>query len=440
MRKLVLLGLFFMIAATSVFVGCSKKDDSSSSSTSLSVDKSSITATKDGGTSVITVTAGTAWTAVSSQTWATVTPASGSGNGSIVVIATANTSTSSRTATITIISGSDTKVVVVTQDGTSGGGGSSLSVDKTTITATKDAVTSTVAVTATSAWTASSNQTWAKITGGSGSANGTFTVATEANTTTATRTATITVTAGSQTVTITVNQDAASANTVTDASGNNYKTVLIGTQTWFAENLQTEKYSDGSAITYLSDNTQWKNATTGAYCSFNNDATIRATYGRLYNWFAVNTGKLCPTGWHVPSDTEWNTLEIYLQNNGYNYDGTVDTDNDNSTKNKIAKAMVSSTITWVNNSTNLIAGTGAIGNTGYSTYINKSGFSALPGGSRDIYGGFNSLLTEASFWSTTTNTYDGTYADNRKLSYFHASLLDMSERKGSGLSVRCLKN
>ena len=404
MRKLVLLGLFFMIAATSVFVGCSKKDDSSSSSTSLSVDKSSITATKDGGTSVITVTAGAGWTAVSSQTWATVTPASGSGNGSIVVIATANTSTSSRTATITIVSGSDTKVVVVTQDGTSGGGGSSLSVDKTTITATKDAVTSTVAVTATSAWTASSNQSWATVSPASGSSSGSLTITVTANTTSSSRTATITVTSGSSTVTVTVTQDATPAATTVTYNGYTYKTVVIGTQTWFAENLQTEKYNDGTSPTYITDNTQWANATTGAYCSYNNDATMRATYGRLYNYYAVNTGKLCPSGWHVPSDAEWTKLIDYLGGK------------------TVAGGKMKATSGW------------ASPNTGAT---NESGFFALAGGFRGSLGS-NWVGNDCYFWSSTQ------YSDNAAwllaLYYNDAAANRGSDFKTIGYSVRCLKN
>src|SRR5574344_1985932 len=122
---------------------------------------------------------------------------------------------------------------------------------------------------------------------------------------------------------------------ITDIDGNTYKTVTIGTQTWMAENLKVTKYNDGIAIPNVTDATAWSELTTGALCDYDNTPSNSETYGKLYNWYAVNTGKLCPTGWHVPSDAEWTILENYLIANGYNYDGTT-------TNNKIAKAMASS--------------------------------------------------------------------------------------------------
>ena len=90
---------------------------------------------------------------------------------------------------------------------------------------------------------------------------------------------------------------------VSDIDGNEYKTIQIGTQEWMAENLKTTKYNDGNSIPNVTDIIEWSNLTTGAYCWYNNDAAAnKATYGALYNWFAVNTDKLCPTNWHVPSD------------------------------------------------------------------------------------------------------------------------------------------
>jgi len=154
---------------------------------------------------------------------------------------------------------------------------------------------------------------------------------------------------------------------MTDIDGNTYKTVTIGTQTWMAENLKVTKYNDGTNIPNVTDDTEWGNLTTGAYCNYNNDQSNVATYGRLYNWYAVNTGKLCPTGWHVPSDAEWTTLEDYLIANGYNYDGTT-------IDNKIAKAMASSS-GWESYSE-----VGVIGNDDYPEKQNASGFTALPGG------------------------------------------------------------
>jgi hypothetical protein len=98
--------------------------------------------------------------------------------------------------------------------------------------------------------------------------------------------------------------------------------VTIGTQVWIVENLKTTKYNDGRAVPLVNDNTAWSALTTPAYCWYNNDETANKNkYGALYNWFAVNTNKLCPTGWHVPTDVEWATLTPI--SGGYRYvDGT----------------------------------------------------------------------------------------------------------------------
>jgi len=123
------------------------------------------------------------------------------------------------------------------------------------------------------------------------------------------------------------------SESVTDIDGNVYHTVKIGTQVWMAENLKTTKYNDASSIPNLTDNAGWVGLTSGAYCWYNNDAiTNKNIYGALYNWYAVNTGKLCPGGWHIPAISEWETMENHLIVNGYNYDGTL-------SGNKIAKSL-----------------------------------------------------------------------------------------------------
>jgi uncharacterized protein (TIGR02145 family) len=135
------------------------------------------------------------------------------------------------------------------------------------------------------------------------------------------------------------------------------------------------KYNDGTAIPNVTDATAWSELTTGALCDYDNTPSNSETYGKLYNWYAVNTGKLCPTGWHVPSNTEWTTFENYLIANGYNYDGTT-------TEDKIAKAVASSS-DWESFSEE-----GVIGNTDYPEKQNESGFTALPSGYRNSIGEF----------------------------------------------------
>ena len=101
--------------------------------------------------------------------------------------------------------------------------------------------------------------------------------------------------------------------TVTDQDGNVYHTVTIGTQVWMVENLKTTKYRNGDGIQNVTDSIAWWNLTSGAYCIYRNDVNNLATYGRLYNWYAViDSRKLTPAGWHIPTDAEWTTLTDYL--------------------------------------------------------------------------------------------------------------------------------
>ena len=211
---------------------------------------------------------------------------------------------------------------------------------------------------------------------------------------------------------------------MTDGESNSYKTVTIGTQTWMSENLKVTKYNDGTTIPNVTDSTIWSNLTTGAVCTYNNttNADSIRTYGRLYNWYTVNTGKLCPTGWHVPSNNEWTTLENYLIANGYNYNGST-------TSNEIAKSMASTT-GWASDPT-----TGDIGNNPSTN--NKSGFTALPGGFRFVT--FYDVGSNSFWWSSTEGRTNS--AISRFLSYSSYDLgYNYDSFKVFGLSVRCLRN
>ncbi len=99
----------------------------------------------------------------------------------------------------------------------------------------------------------------------------------------------------------------------TDKNNNNYTVVKIGNQTWMAENLKTTRFNDGTPIPLVSDNTTWSTLSTPGYCWYNNDSVNFKDFGgALYNWYAVNTAKLAPPGWHVPTDAEWTTLTNYV--------------------------------------------------------------------------------------------------------------------------------
>ena len=200
-----------------------------------------------------------------------------------------------------------------------------------------------------------------------------------------------------------------------------YKTVSIGTQVWMAENLKATNYTDGTSIPNVNDGSQWAGLTTGAYCWYNNDISKKDVFGALYNWYTVNTEKLCPAGWHVPNNDEWIVLEGYLIANGYNYDGSVE-------GNKIGKAMASRNF-W-----QLSIEEGSVGNNLLAN--NKSGFSCLPGGLRLI--NFYDIGEFGYWWSSTE--YSSINAWNLRLGYINKGPMQVSAPKFLGLSVRCVKN
>ncbi len=215
-----------------------------------------------------------------------------------------------------------------------------------------------------------------------------------------------------------------SAGTLTDIDGNVYHTVKIGNQVWTVENLRTTRYNDGTAIPHVTDNSSWENLTTPGYCYYGNDSTANAVkYGALYNWYAVNTGKLAPAGWHVPGLAEWDTLKNYLIANGYNWDGTT-------TDNKIGKSMAEKT-DWY-----LSSGQGNVGN-GLSSN-NSSGFSALPGGYRLNDGDVSNIGSNGHWWSATE--YGAADACNRYLYYSNGNLSRSNYSKAFGFSVRLLRD
>ncbi len=229
--------------------------------------------------------------------------------------------------------------------------------------------------------------------------------------------------------------------TVTDFDGNVYNTTKIGNQEWMAENLKVTSYSNGMSIPLKLVNSEWSNlwlTSTDAYCYLNNDSNSK--YGALYTWSAAmgrdvaaasnanpsGVQGICPNGWHLPSESEWNQLQNYLIGDGYNYDGST-------YGNKIAKSL-SSTSLWYSYSV-----MGSVGNDVKTN--NKTGFTALPGGYRSDWNGSFYSSRQLGFWLTATeNTYPG---------YFHAFEIKNSrvylrkqlyESKIKGGSVRCVKD
>jgi OOP family OmpA-OmpF porin len=216
---------------------------------------------------------------------------------------------------------------------------------------------------------------------------------------------------------------------LTDSDGNNYKIVKIGAQTWIAENLKTTKYNDNTPIPAVSDSAKWMETSTPAYCWFKNDVSkYKNPYGALYNWHAVATGKLCPTGWHVPSDADWVALGKSI---GPSEDTEVDA----------RKLKTTGTTYWKS------PNQGA---------TNASGFSAVATGSRESFGRFNSDLMQtgilahedALWWSANDDPTTAAYTKDKKpsngnifgVSYNNNGLAVGSYPKETGLSVRCVKD
>ena len=206
-------------------------------------------------------------------------------------------------------------------------------------------------------------------------------------------------------------QRSGSGDLITEITGK-YSSVWIGTQKWMTTNLDVSRYRNGDKIPQVKDPTKWAALTTGAWCWYNNDSTTGAVYGKLYNWFAVNDSRgLAPTGWHVPSNAEWDTLSAYLENNvgGKLKDtGTVE------------------------------AGTGLWHAPNFGA-TNETGFMGLPGGYHSgIDGAFYVIGNDGYWWSSTEN--DTVNVWYRHLSYIYRKLGKKYSGKPNGLSVRCIKD
>ena len=159
-------------------------------------------------------------------------------------------------------------------------------------------------------------------------------------------------------------------------------TVLVGTQTWKAKNLNVTTYRNGDVIPEVQDGTEWTSLTTGAWCHYNNDPANDAIYGKLYNWYAVNDPRgLAPSGFHVPTDAELNAV---------------------------------------------------------TDMKDSSGFAGLPGGNRYSNGEFNFIGSYGIWWSSSE--YDTTYAWNRRLNYDLDDAYSEAWGKRQGYSVRCVKD
>ncbi len=199
------------------------------------------------------------------------------------------------------------------------------------------------------------------------------------------------------------------AGTMTDVDGNTYRTVRIGRQVWMGENLKVTHYSNGDAIPHISDSGQWRDRTTGAWCTYNNDQKNVALYGLLYNWRSLaDRRKLAPKGWHIPTDAEWRTL---------------------------MQALGGAAIA---------GGTMKAGKHSYWQQPGNDdgrmiGFGALPGGGRNNNGVDDNAGFSATWWSATTEAY-ADFAITYNITSNNSVLKPDTDDRNSGFSVRCVKN
>jgi len=201
--------------------------------------------------------------------------------------------------------------------------------------------------------------------------------------------------------------------TVSDSEGNTYKTIAIGTQEWMAENLRSTKFSNGDPIPHIPDIISWEDLESPGYCVYDNDPSMDAVYGKLYNMHAmIDQRNPCPSGWHVPTDEDWLTLRTFL-----------DTENTDNLNKAGGKMKTKGTEHWKSP------------NTGAS---NQSGYSALAAGVRTWTGQFADKTHFGYFWSSTADGPSSGFGYH--LEYNSERLIRMGFNGKNGFSCRCVKD
>lgn len=222
---------------------------------------------------------------------------------------------------------------------------------------------------------------------------------------------------GNQIIFKTVDPSILAGQGVTDIDGNTYPSLIINEDEYSAKNLSVTKYKNGDDIPQVQDPTEWSNLTTGAWCYYENEPN-NETYGKLYNWFAVNDPRgLAPEGWRVPSESEWEALQQYLISAGYNDDGSVEDD-------KLSRAIAIESFS----------------DPSLPEIDNVTGFSGLPAGIRQSAGDFSFIGTSASWWTTTSSPNDEKFIQFRQMFRREGMRGTGAALKTSGYSIRLIKD
>lgn len=203
------------------------------------------------------------------------------------------------------------------------------------------------------------------------------------------------------------NPDVDCGTSVTDIDGNTYGVVKIGNKCWMSENLKTTRFKDGTLIPNVIDDTDWENLSTAAWCGYNNTNSFVETYGRLYNWHAINNAAgICPDGWHMPTKEEWRSLMSTADGYGSGTAGALkaldlwDQPNEGAT--------------------------------------NQTGFTALPSGLRMEFGLFEGDSDQTGFWSSDQE--DATRGISFAIWANGNFTVEAAQDKGRGYACRCVKD
>ena len=213
-------------------------------------------------------------------------------------------------------------------------------------------------------------------------------------------------------------------DSIIDIEGNTYRTIALGAQTWMVDNLKSSTYNDGTPIILAENATNWLQDTIGVYCQ-HNEAYLTEIYGNFYNWYAVKTNKLCPDGWHIPTNDEWDILERYLGTGQLEPDLTMPFE----ATNEGSKLAGNDTL-WIDD---VIKRDSEFG---------ISGFKGIPAGYIGLNGEISTIGEFGSWWSTTKYEYDTIQERIRACALLseYKIIVPLVSYKSDGMSVRCIKD
>ncbi len=228
--------------------------------------------------------------------------------------------------------------------------------------------------------------------------------------------------------------------TVTDIDGNEYATVIIGNQEWMAENLRVTKYKNGDDIPAGLSNAAWESITQGAYAVYphnsisglDSDEEVLEAYGALYNWYSVIDARdLCPAGWQVPTDDDWNDLLSYLNDEH----GVPNTNTLGGAGNALKSCrQVDSPVGGECDTSEHPRWNSHASNHGFDEF----GFAALPGGYRWTSGSYHYVGLSGFYWSMTESSSTSSWG--RYLGSGYGNISQVNYLKNVGFSVRCIKD